>query len=336
MSPRGVEPQYHSGRNVESMKDPYKILNVTRDAEQEVVAAAYKALARKYHPDVSELDAQRMKEINWAYDLLRDARRRAQWDYQRTNTQTSTRSKDPAPHEKSHAGSNRPRSGNGFRTSLRRWLATGVWILLFVWIASVFGDAESSQSQASPSYTPLGSITKQRTNVAPTDSGRFGTAFAAAANAQRTMVAASTEEQFILKNECISHSDVLTNHLGESLCVYGTVVLDIWNEECGSACYQGDIHYSSLYTVIFTGNQSMIYSDDFRFSSTDRITVYNYRLAYEDIVKKSVSWQDLLAPGHCIAAIGEIAYFKDFPFLTIQLSDEETTLYWLSPSACEK
>jgi len=34
-------------------KDPYRILQVARHAEQEVIEAAYRRLARKYHPDVN-------------------------------------------------------------------------------------------------------------------------------------------------------------------------------------------------------------------------------------------------------------------------------------------
>ncbi len=58
------------------MKDPYQILGVTRDTTDEEIKKAYRALAKKYHPDnyqdaaLSELAAEKMKEINEAYDEI--------------------------------------------------------------------------------------------------------------------------------------------------------------------------------------------------------------------------------------------------------------------------
>ena len=54
--------------------DPYKVLGVDHAAEPDVVATAYRALARRHHPDVSrEPDAEaRMAEINAAWAILRD------------------------------------------------------------------------------------------------------------------------------------------------------------------------------------------------------------------------------------------------------------------------
>ena len=52
-------------------KDPYKILQVDPAAEAEVIAAAYRSLAKRYHPDANPgPDAnERMGEINWAYEF---------------------------------------------------------------------------------------------------------------------------------------------------------------------------------------------------------------------------------------------------------------------------
>jgi curved DNA-binding protein CbpA len=62
-----------------STSDPYKVLQVDPEAEPEVIEAAYRRLARKYHPDVAPgPDAQeRMVRINQAWELLRDPVRRA-------------------------------------------------------------------------------------------------------------------------------------------------------------------------------------------------------------------------------------------------------------------
>jgi curved DNA-binding protein CbpA len=62
--------------------DPYAVLQVLPNAEQEVVNAAFKALALKYHPDhdATRRAAEKMAELNRAYAILRDERSRATHD----------------------------------------------------------------------------------------------------------------------------------------------------------------------------------------------------------------------------------------------------------------
>ena len=63
-------------------KDYYKILGVEPTADEKAIKAAYRKLARKYHPDVSkERDAEdKFKEANEAYEVLGDAQKRAEYD----------------------------------------------------------------------------------------------------------------------------------------------------------------------------------------------------------------------------------------------------------------
>jgi curved DNA-binding protein CbpA len=62
--------------------DPYKTLQVDPEAEDEVVQAAYRRLARKYHPDLaaSPEAAARMSAINAAWELIGDPEARRAYD----------------------------------------------------------------------------------------------------------------------------------------------------------------------------------------------------------------------------------------------------------------
>jgi molecular chaperone DnaJ len=63
-------------------RDYYEVLGVSRDASDEELKSAFRNLARKYHPDVSDSpDAEeKFKEINEAYGVLSDKDKRAAYD----------------------------------------------------------------------------------------------------------------------------------------------------------------------------------------------------------------------------------------------------------------
>ncbi|MET1231702.1 MAG: J domain-containing protein [Candidatus Limnocylindrales bacterium] len=67
------------------LPDHYKVLQVDPEAEDEVIQAAYRRLAQKYHPDVAPGDeaAARMIAINAAWSVLREMTTRAAYDAER-------------------------------------------------------------------------------------------------------------------------------------------------------------------------------------------------------------------------------------------------------------
>ena len=64
-------------------KDYYEVLGVARDAGEKEIKAAYRKLARKYHPDVNKGDPraeEKFKEVAEAFAVLSDADKRAKYD----------------------------------------------------------------------------------------------------------------------------------------------------------------------------------------------------------------------------------------------------------------
>ena len=72
--------------------DPYKVLQVDSEAEDEVIQAAYRRLARKYHPDLADTPeaAARMAAINAAWEMIGDPASRAAYDRTRAATPAAT------------------------------------------------------------------------------------------------------------------------------------------------------------------------------------------------------------------------------------------------------
>jgi curved DNA-binding protein CbpA len=112
-----------------SVPDPYKVLQVDPEAEPEVIEAAYRRLARKYHPDVSPgpESQERMVRINQAWEMLKEPGRRAAVDRARARAQAAAATAaasearaHPAPTTAAQAASADPP-----RSTLRERMATG-------------------------------------------------------------------------------------------------------------------------------------------------------------------------------------------------------------------
>ena len=65
-------------------RDYYEVLGVNKNASEDEIKKAYKKLARKYHPDLNRDDPktaeEKFKEVNEAYEVLKDPQKKAQYD----------------------------------------------------------------------------------------------------------------------------------------------------------------------------------------------------------------------------------------------------------------
>ena len=70
-------------KGCEKLRDFYKILEVTRESTQTEIKSQYRKLAKKYHPDLNPGDeeaAEHFKEVNIAYEVLSDEKKRQMYD----------------------------------------------------------------------------------------------------------------------------------------------------------------------------------------------------------------------------------------------------------------
>ena len=71
------------------MTNPYEVLGVSPSASDEEIKKAYRALAKKYHPDnyanspLADVAEQKMKEVNEAYDMINQMRQKGRAQAQR-------------------------------------------------------------------------------------------------------------------------------------------------------------------------------------------------------------------------------------------------------------
>ena len=82
---------------MDASKNYYAILGVGRYANADEIKSAYKKLAKKYHPDLNKSPeaAEKMPEINEAYDVLGDAAKRNKYNAEFDKLRAAKRREPP-------------------------------------------------------------------------------------------------------------------------------------------------------------------------------------------------------------------------------------------------
>jgi DnaJ domain len=112
--------------------DPYAVLQVSPCASIEVIRAAYRALARGIHPDVSGPDLtanRRMRELNAAYGLVSNPLRRADYD---ARHRAPVRARPPADVPLAGRTLASVTQASATQSASRRWLSTPTIVLISI------------------------------------------------------------------------------------------------------------------------------------------------------------------------------------------------------------
>jgi DnaJ-class molecular chaperone len=109
-------------------KDYYAILGVNRRADEKELKAAYRKLARKYHPDVNPNDKAaeaRFKEISEAYDVVGDPEKRKLYDQYGEHWEHAGQFQGGVPGQDFEFHMGGPAGGGGFETIFEQFFGAG-------------------------------------------------------------------------------------------------------------------------------------------------------------------------------------------------------------------
>jgi len=130
----------------------YEVLGVARSADRDIIRAAYRVLAKRYHPDTTtgpkDKAAARFCKLQDAYEVLSDARRRAEYDAQldaaarepqapQAPRPTQEPPRTPEPEPQSHRAAPERKSPPKTETGAGAWLTAGAFIIIVVVLITV-------------------------------------------------------------------------------------------------------------------------------------------------------------------------------------------------------
>lgn len=102
-------------------KDYYKILEINETATEAEIKAAYRTLARKFHPDIAgEENADKFKDINEAHDILMNRQKRYEYDAMR-RLYTYATTPNPEPNKQNSTHQETKNSFNNFWTDFVKY-----------------------------------------------------------------------------------------------------------------------------------------------------------------------------------------------------------------------
>jgi len=110
------------------MRDPYQVLGVAKNASEAEIKKAFRALAKKHHPDTHGNDPKAVKkfqEISAAYEILSDKEKRAQYDRGEIDESGQPRGFHPGAQGAGGWENFRARPGQGGKGFEFNWGATG-------------------------------------------------------------------------------------------------------------------------------------------------------------------------------------------------------------------
>ena len=120
-------------------KDFYRLLGLSREASQDEIQQAHRKLVRKYHPDTNPEDPQageRFKEVQWAYEVLSNPEKRREYDdqFRTSSREGSDRSRARASgrsgEETSHTSGEQASNNRGPLFSLGYFLGIALVIII--------------------------------------------------------------------------------------------------------------------------------------------------------------------------------------------------------------
>lgn len=225
----------------EYQRNPYHFLQVAENADIEVINAAYRQLARKYHPDTTNPTAseEKMRDINWAHDLLTNPIKLEQWKKHQPRPQTPNivrsgpSTSNPNDYYNNSAPPSDPPTSPQYRntsvssstksksTSLGRTIVIIFSIIIISFTCRMYSANPTSEPVPTPkilpSFTPKKTVMTRPKNTS-------------------TPYPINTEvpELTYYGLKCIGWTDITDLHIDKHICIYGKIFSfgpysDKWN-----------------------------------------------------------------------------------------------------------